>query len=71
MVDIYIDMACMCAYIYVCVCGVGVCINTHIPIFIHSSVDGHLDCFYILSIESSYLLLNLFELLGLLISLIF
>ena len=34
-------------YIYVCVC---VCIYVYHIFFIHSSLDRHLDCFYILAI---------------------
>jgi len=45
---------CVCIYIYICV---GVCIyihtHTHNLLFIHSSVDRHLDCFRVLAIVNS------------------
>ena len=37
-------------YIYVCV---YMDMYTHYIVFIHSSVDGYLNCFYVLSIENS------------------
>ena len=39
---------CVCLYIYVCIY-----IYTHHIFFIHSSVDGHLDCFHVLAIVNS------------------
>ena len=33
-----------------CVC---VCVRACVYIFIHSSVDGHLDCFHILAVANS------------------
>ena len=48
---------CVCVYIYMCVC-VYVCvyiphIYIHHILLIHSSVHGHLDCFYVLAIVNS------------------
>ena len=38
-----------CVYVYMCVC-VYTCIS---HIFIHSSVNGHLSCFLVLTTENS------------------
>ena len=44
---------CVCVYVYVCVyihMYTHTHIHTHHIFFIHSSVDGHLDCFHILAV---------------------
>ena len=42
----------ICVYIYICIC-IYMCLCLCEYIFIHSSVDGHLDCIQILAILNS------------------
>ena len=43
--QVIFQWVCLCACVCVCVCGI-----IHHIFFIHSSVDGHLGCFYVLAI---------------------
>ena len=50
-----IAFPCVCVWVCVCVC-VCVCIYIYIShhiLFIHSCVDGHIHCFYILTVVNS------------------
>ena len=45
---------CVCLSVCVCVClCLCVCIHPHFILFIHSAVDGNIDCFHVLAIVNN------------------